>query len=226
MNKRNGSFGLNCLLWMLLCISGVAHAGPQLYETGPAEDSSFVRFVNASGSPVSITSAKKSAKLELGTGADGRASKFLQVKSGTELAATIEGKSGKVSVKIVGKAWEYITIAILPDGRTLKTALVRETPTDFNAMRASLALANLDAACAGANISGGAKHVTILDRVQPFTVQRRLVNPVRLTATVGCGNKSAGTVVDLSQLQAGGRYSVFLLGGKASPQAIFVNDAD
>ena len=207
--------------------SSLASAEPQLYETGPAEDSSYVRFVNATGNPVSITSAKKSARLELSAQADGRATKFFAVKSGTELAATIQAKGGKVDVKIVGKAWEYITIAVLPDGATrLKTVLVRETPTDFNAMRSSVALFNLDAACSGAALQGGAKNVTILDIVKPFTVKRRLVNPINLTATVGCGEKSADSAVNMAQLQAGERYSVFLLALKNKQQVFFVNDGN
>ena len=128
---------------------------------------------------------------------------------------------------VVGKPWEYITIAVLPSGATqIKTSLVRETPTDFNAMRSSLALFNLDAKCGGAVMQGGAKSVTILEKVKPFSVQRRLVNPVKLTAAIVCDGQAAGTAVDLSQLQAGERYSVFLLTLKNARQAFFVRDAN
>ena len=220
---------LGGLLLMLASLAGstLVCAETQLYETGPAEDSSYVRFVNATENPLTITSSKKSAKLVLNALKDGLATKFFAVKSGTELSATVQGKAGKITVKVVGKAWEYITIAIVPDGATrIKTVLVNETPTDFNAMRASLALLNLDATCASAVMQGGAKHVTVLDQVKPYSVQRRLVNPVKLTATVSCGDKTADAAVDMSQLQAGERYSVLLLNSKNKRRVFFMNDSN
>jgi len=227
MNKVIKSIGGLLLMVASLAASTLVCAETQLYETGPAEDSSYVRFVNATENPLTITSEKKSAKLELKAQQDGLATKFFAVKSGTELAASIQGKGGKIAVKVVGKAWEYITIVIMPDGATrFKTMLVRETPTDFNAMRASLALFNLDASCAGALMQGGAKKVTILDQVKPFKVQRRLVNPIKLTAAVSCGDKSADASVDISQLQAGERYSVLLLNLKNKRQVFLVNDSN
>jgi len=198
-----------------------------LYETGPSEDTSYVRFVNATTDAISILSANGAAKVELSIKSEGRASRFFPVKSGTKLAATVHYKGTKLPVVVVGKPWEYITITILPDGATrVKTMLVKESPTDFNAMRASLALLNLDASCATAQMQGGSKNTTILDNVKPFSVQRRLINPVKLSVTVGCGAKTAGTSVDLSQLQAGERYSVFLLGAGSKQQAFFVMDAN
>ncbi|MDO8349968.1 MAG: hypothetical protein Q7S94_02310 [Gallionella sp.] len=207
--------------------SALVHAEPQLYETGPSEESSYVRFVNATEQDIAIISSKGSAKVELTAQAEGRASRFFPVKSGSKLSATIQSDKRKVSVDVVGKPWEYITIAIVPSGLgRVKTMLVRETPTDFNAMRSSLALFNLDAKCRGAAMQGGAKNVTILDKVQPFSVQRRLVNPIKLTATIACAGQAAGTAVDLSQLQAGERYSVFLLTLKNTRQTFFVRDAN
>jgi hypothetical protein len=50
------------------------------------------------------------------------------------------------------------------------------------------------------------------------------VNPVKLSATVACG--TAASNVDLSQLQAGERYSVFLLNLKNARQAFFARDVN
>lgn len=197
-------------------------AEPQLYETGPSEESSYVRFVNGTDKSVTVISSKGGAKLELKV--DGRVSRFYPVKAGTRLSATLQGDGRKVNVDVTGKPWEYITVVAQADGAALKTALVRETPDDFNAMRSSLALFNLDSACGGASMLGGAKHATVLDNVKPYSVQRRLVNPVKLTVSVGCGG--AGSDLDMSQLEAGERYSVFLLPLKNARQAFFVRDAN
>lgn len=210
---------------ILMFFSGSAVAEIQLYDTGPSEESSYVRFVNATDKAVSVTSSKGAAKIELGAGAEARVSRFFTVKAGTKLSATLQSDGRKASVNVTGKPWEYITVVMLPDGAAqLKTVLVRETPDDFNAMRSSLALFNLEAACGGAFMKGGANSATILDNVKPFSVQRRLVNPVKLTATIGCG--TASSEVGMSQLQAGERYSVFLLTLKNTRQAFFVRDSN
>lgn len=209
----------------LASISAAMAAEPQLYETGPSEESAYVRFVNATDQALDVTSSRGSAKVSLPVSGDGRVSRFFSVKAGTRLSATVQSDGHKAVVDVTGKPWEYITVVVLPGGATqLKSMLVRETPEDFNAMRSSVALFNLDAACTGAIMQGGAKHATILDNVKPFSVQRRLVNPVRLTATVGCG--ANGMDMDMSQLQAGERYSVFLLTLKNARQAFFVRDVN
>lgn len=197
-------------------------AEPQLYETGPSEESSYVRFVNGTDKPLTVVSSKGSAKIELKV--DGRVSRFYPVKAGTRLSATLQGDGRKASVEVTGKPWEYITVVAQADAAGFKVAQIKETPDDFNAMRSSLALFNLDSGCGGAAMQGGAKHATILDNVKPFSVQRRLVNPVRLTASVGCGGTA--TDLDMSQLEAGERYSVFLLTLKNARQAFFVRDSN
>lgn len=211
--------------FVLLSGSQLSLAEPQLYETGPSEESSYVRFVNVTDTALVVTSSKGNAKIDLNTKDSGRVSAFFPVKSGAKLNAAIQGKGRRVSVDVVGKPWEYITIAVLPDGASeIKTKLVRETPTDFNAMRASLSLFNLDEKCAAAVMQGGTKNATILDKVEPFSVQRRLINPVKLNVTIACGGQ--GVDVDLSQLQAGERYSVFLRTIKNNGQAFFVRDSN
>jgi alginate O-acetyltransferase complex protein AlgF len=225
---RNSAHHFAGILSLFVCLSGSAFAAePQLYETGPSEESSYVRFVNATDNAVVVTASKGGAKIELSAGADGRASHFFLVKAGKKLSAAMQSGGRKASVDVTGKPWEYITIVALPGSASqLKTMLVRESPDDFNAMRASLALFNLDATCDAAVMKGGAKNATILDHVKPFSVQRRLVNPIRLAVSVACGAESQGAAADLSQLEAGERYSVFLLTLKNSRQAFFVRDVN
>lgn len=215
MKKIAGHLGFTSLL----VASGVVLAEPQLYETGPSEESSYVRFVNATDKPVSVVTAK--AKIELPVKDAARSSRFFPVKAGTKLSATLQASGHKIAVDVTGKPWEYITVIAMSDG-TYKA--VRETPDDFNASRSSVALFNIDAACAGATMLGGAKNATVLDGVKPYTVQRRLINPVKLQVSLGCGGP--GVSVDLSQLQAGERYSVFMLPQKNAVQTFFVQDSN
>lgn len=214
---------LTAAAWLVASSAVVAET--QLYETGPSEETSYVRFVNATDRDITIVSSTGAAKVELNAKAEGRVSRFFPVKSGVKLSATLQSGERKGSSLVTGKPWEYITVAILPKGgKQLETALIKETPDDFNAMRASVALLNLDSKCAGAQLQGGAKNATILEKVKPYSVQRRLINPVKLTTTVSCGD--AGMPVDLAQLQAGERYSVFLLTVNNARQAFFARDSN
>ncbi len=205
----------------------LAHAEPHLYETGPVEKASYLRFVNATGNDLTIVSSSGQVRIQLGIKDATRATNFFSVKSGEELSATIQLKAVKRKVTVSGQPWENITIVVLPDGpKRVKTSVIKETPTDFNAMRVSLALFNLDEGCATALMQGGSKRATILDQVQPFSVKRRLVNPVKLTAMVGCASDDQMRQVDFEQLQAGERYSVFLLNDDKREQAFFVRDSN
>lgn len=193
-------------------------AEPQLYETGPTEESSFVRFVNATDSDVAIGTGKGKEKI-LNTQSDGRVTRFFKIKAGTKLAANVKGRDASAAVEVSGKPWEFITVAILPGGaHQLKTTLLRETPTEFSGSQVSLALHNLDAKCAGAimPVQGNAYDV------KPFTLQRHLIASDKQSISITCSG--AGTPVDLTKLEKGERYSLFLLTSKNSRQTFIVSD--
>lgn len=222
-------FASNLLLSMIcastsLFGSMLANAEPQLYDTGPTDVMSFVRFLNATDESVSVVSAQGAAKIDLTTQTTGRISGYFAVKSDVTLLATIRGINKKQAVQLTGKPWEYITVAILPNGAQLKTTLVRESPTDFNAMRTSLALFNLDTQCSCATLLGGTKNTPVLENTPPFEVRRRLVNPIKLAASIRCDAKSTAVPIDFSQLQAGGRYSIFIVTNENIRSAFFVID--
>lgn len=208
-----------------MLIGNSALAEPQLYETGPSEDATYVRFINATDKKIVVVTAKKSAKITLNAQAAGRASQFFSIKSGLKVTANIQSGAKKTAVSVNGKPWEYITVVILKNrANKLTSRQIKESPTDFNAMRSSLAFFNLDESCTVGVMKGGSKQVTILKGVKSFSVKRRLVNPIKLSAAVGCNGQD--TKVDLAQLEAGGRYSIFLLSVKKSQQAFFVRDAN
>ncbi|MFZ6757825.1 cell division protein FtsQ [Undibacterium sp. Ji50W] len=200
-----------------------AHADNPLYETGPAQDSSFVRFLNASEDKASVVNG--AAKVALAAHGDGRVSRFYPVKAGAKLAANVQVGAAKTAVEVVAKPGEFVTIAIVNKGTGIETVIIKESPTDFNASRSSLALLNLDTSCAVAGLNVAVKNTPILDAVKPATVQRRLVNPISLKAQAMCDAKAEGKTVDLGQLQAGERYSVVVMPGKKGRQTFFVRDS-
>lgn len=207
---------------LVSAFSVTAYADNPLYETGPGQDSSFVRFLNASQDKVTVVNGN--AKVSLDSKNDGRASRFYPVKAGDKLHATVQSGNSKSSVELVAKPGEFITVAVVSKSNGIDSLLVRETPTDFNAMRSSISLMNLDDSCATASLTGGAKGAMIFENVKPAASQRRLVNPVALTVQAHCGADLAGAAVDMSQLQAGERYSVIVIPAKKGRQAFFVRD--
>lgn len=206
--------------WLLCGVSMNALAEIPLYATGPGDGDNlaYVRYVNATAGEVTVLADK--AKVVLNSKNDGRVSPFFAIKAGTKLAVAVQRGSAKEVLNVTGKPWEYLTVVAGAD----KSVTIRETPDDFNAMRASLALFNADAQCAEAMLQGGAKHTAIVDKVAPFSVQRRLVNPIKLTASVSCAGQ-AGQELDFAQLQAGERYSVFWWTLKNERKAFFVIDS-
>lgn len=209
-------------LLALVSMSASAADNP-LYPTGPSQDSSFVRFINASDDKASIVNG--AAKVNLTTQGEGRASRFYPVAAGTKLLANVQVGSAKLAVEVVAKPGEFVTVGIIGKDKGIDTVIVKESPTDFNASRSSIGFMNLDASCAAAGLHGGAKNTMIFEAIKPGNLQRRLVNPVSLSVQAHCDGKEASKAVDLGQLQAGERYSVVLMPGKKGPQAFFVRDS-
>lgn len=206
-----------------LISSFAAAADNPLYPTGPAQDSSFVRFLNASEDKASVVNG--TAKVSLTAQGEGRVSRFYPVSAGTKLLANVQVGASKLAVEVTAKPGEFVTVAIISKDKGIETVVVKESPTDFNASRASVGFVNLDASCAAAGLTGGAKNAMIFEAVKPVSPQRRLINPVSLAVQANCDGKDAGKPVDLGQLQGGERYSVVLVPGKKGQQAFFVRDS-
>jgi alginate O-acetyltransferase complex protein AlgF len=91
------------------------------------------------------------------------------------------------------------------------------SPRTFDPLRASLAFYNADARCtAGVQASSPATR-PIFENQAALAHARRAVNPVKLVVQATCNGRPVDGTVDLGSLQAGQRYSVFLVpAGKGS----------
>lgn len=197
------------LITLMVSCAACQAAGTALYDTGPEQDAAFVRFVNATPQRLEVVSGK--ARLPLPT--ERPVSEYQPVKPDTTVAGSFEGgaKAGKVSVKTAPST--FATILALPGtgGQGILTAVVSESPDDFNALKSSIAFYNLDAACKNAGLQTAGKAVPLFKDVADRTVQRRLVNPVSLAVQPTCEGKPRGIPVDLGALQPGQRYSLLLV---------------
>jgi hypothetical protein len=207
-----------------LSSSGITYAADiPLYPTGPSQDSAFVRFINGTDINLSVAAGETKAKISLN--ANEPASKYYPVASKVKI--TGEFSNGKVSspISLNVKPSEFATVVALANGSNLKQVIVKEQPDDFNALKSSLALYNLSSAgCTSAGLLVVDRSVSLFEKVQSGTLQRRLINPVSLSVQLTCNTKPAGKVLDLGLLHAGQRYSIFAVPTTDSPRIFFATD--
>lgn len=201
---------IGSLVAALTPLAGLAAEIP-LYETGPAEDSAFIRFVNGSNAPLGVRGGQAQSQLDLPTGKP--VSDFMPVPANRPLKGDFIQENKSIPSETVVKPGEFVTLIALPDtANTLKISTLRETPEDFNALKASLAVYNLSTACLGATLKVAGRELDLFKDIAVNTASvRRLINPVTLALQLYCDNKPAGTPVALGALEAGTRYTIFLL---------------
>ena len=208
---------------LTLAAFAVQAADIKLYETGPAEDSSFVRFVAASPVPVVLTAAGSEAKISLSSSSP--ATGFFPIRANSDIKGNFvaAGSASAVSLKV--KPGEFASVIAQGDGKGLTQTIIREEPDDFNALKASVGLFNADKSCANAALQVAGRSTILLEGVAPGTVKRRLVNPVSIGVHLVCDGKPVGDDLPLGQLKAGERYSVFVVPAGHGARIFIANDA-
>ncbi len=218
---------LTCLA--LACLG--AHAAPMagaaeipLYESGPAEDSSFIRFVDAGTQAVEVTAAGSKAKLALD--ASKPASDFLPVRAGKPIEGTLTRGSAHQDVSATVKPGEFVSVVALEgEGGALSVVTMHESPDDFNATKASVALYNLDTRCGAPALKVAGRDIVLLDQVAEGQSKRRQINPVALGVQLVCGAQAVGQPLDLGTLVAGQRYTVFLVPAGQGSRIFYATDS-
>jgi alginate O-acetyltransferase complex protein AlgF len=203
---------------LLIAAFGTAHAAEgRLYPSGPPNGVAYLRFVNLAPQEVTITSL--AAKISIPADDAHRVGEFDPVTPGTPLTGTVQLGTATKPIDLTLKANEFATVAVTAaDGVTI--TLFREEPSDFNALKSSLALFNLDQGCAGAELLAGDNHLSVIAAVAPGASSRRLVNPVDVALAVACGDPASAVPAKLGALAAGERYSVFVVGAPGSGRQI------
>lgn len=186
----------------------------ELYETGPAEDSSFLRFVNAGEESLDVTAEGSKARIALG--AQDPASDFMAVRANATIRGTLLRGKEQSPVTLEVQPGQFATV--IGVGTPLKAEVLREEPDDFNALKASLGFYAVDATCRDAALLASPRNVAIFENVADRSVQRRVINPVALAVQLRCGGKPSGEPLDLGTLEAGERYTVFLVPGANGPR--------
>lgn len=209
----------------LAAMAGAAHAAEiPLYETGPSEDSSFLRFVNASDSAVDVVAAGSNAKTTLN--AARAATDYFPVKANAPIKGTLIGASTQAPVDVKVAPGEFATVfALAPGTDAIKPLVIREEPDDFNAAKVSLAFYSVDATCTQTTLQVAGRTVALFEQVPSGELKRRLINPVSLSVQLVCAGQPVGAPLALGELQAGARYSVFAVPGAQGTRLLFAADS-
>lgn len=202
--------------------AGLAQAEIALYPTGPSEDSAFLRFVNAAPGTLQLVADGSKASLQLDAAKP--VSAYLPVPANKAIKGTLSRDGQRSALQLSVAPGEFATVVALQDASGIRQRVVREQPDDFNALKASLAFVNLDPSCQGASLRPAGRTADLFKDAPEASVQRRSINPVKLSVQLVCANANVGGPVDLGELKAGERYSVLLLPTASGPQLVPVTD--
>ena len=214
---------LRTLLALPLAIAaGTASAEVALYPTGPSEDSAFLRFVNVAPGVLKMEASGSKASLKLDDSQ--KVSDYLQVPANKAIKGTLSRDASNAPLELQVAPGEFATVFALNDGGKISQRVVREQPDDFNALKASLAFISLDASCQGATLRPAGRSADLFKDAADGSIQRRSINPVKLSVQLVCANANVGNPLDLGELKAGERYSVMLLPGADGPHLLGTTD--
>lgn len=207
-----------------LSFSTLVSAQIALYPSGPAEDSAFIRFINATPAALDVSAEQGQAPLRLEP--DKPVSPFIAVQASNPVKGSLLGGGEKLALQLKVEPGEFASVFVLADGANgLKQVVVHDVPDDFNGLKASLGFFNLDGSCREASLRPAGRTADLFKSVAQGSLQRRSINPVNLSVQLVCANANAGAPLDLGELKAGERYSVLVLPGVMGPQLLFATDA-
>ena len=196
-----------CAALFLVAAPGAGAAGPpRLYDSGPAHGAGFIRIANVSNGIVSITPAGR-ARIDI-SGEDAlRVTRFEAIVPG-KISASIRVGNQARELDLAIAANELVTVVIgVAANGSIVTTVFRETPQDFNALRASIALFGVDKTCASARLVAE-KDTVVIAGVAPGSLGRKAVNPVKVSFAVFCSDQPAGLRAAPRPLEAGERHTV------------------
>ncbi len=213
------------VLAALMCLAVPAQADEiPLYDTGPSQDAAFVRFVNASNGAMQVKAGGGSASgttLQPGN----PASPFYAVRGNANVKGFFKNEKLQSDIALKVKPGEFATVVAMPGEAVIKQTVLRESPDDFNALKVSLALYNLDARCVGAGLSVVGRSTHLFENVANGTLQRRALNPVSISVQLICKGQVRPTTLALGALQAGQRYSVLVMPEGLASKLLIASDA-
>ena len=213
-------------VWAAAAITAMAAAAHgaeiPLYETGPGQDAAFVRFVNARSAALDVKAAGSNASAKLAP--EKPASNFFPVPANRVMKGKFSDKQVQSEIAVSVKPGEFATVVALPGSGDIKQTVLREQPDDFNALKVSLALYNLDKRCKAAGLNVLGRSAALFEGVASGSLARRTLNPVNISVQLQCQGQLDQATLALGALQAGQRYSIFVLPADAGSRLVIAAD--
>jgi alginate O-acetyltransferase complex protein AlgF len=206
----------------LICSAASRAADIPLYPTGPSADSSFVRFINGTDAALELTAAGSKAKVRLD--AKTPTTVFYPVHAKSDIKGQFVQAQSKSDILTSVKAGEFVSVIALNDGAKLKHLTIGEEPDDFNALKVSLAFYNISSNCANAGLQVVGRDVMLFEKVRINALTRRMINSVKISVQLLCGEQAIGTPIELGELISGERYSVFAVPASSATRIFIVSD--
>ena len=206
----------------LLCSMCTLAADFALYPTGPDQDAAFIRFVNATTAPLDVLGQAGQPPLRLEVAQP--ASLLFAVDSTSPVKGSLVSGAHTLALDLKVEPGEFTTIVVVSQEAGIEQVAVRETPDDFNGLKASLAFVNVDKSCSDASLRPAGRSADLFKAVPVASLQRRSINPVNLSVQLVCANANVGAPLDLGMLKAGERYSVLLVPSASGPRLLSATD--
>lgn len=191
-----------------------------LYAAQPPAGSAFVRLAHVGTPPIQVvlgsvnTGVAQSLPPAAAAGG-GLATAYKVVNPAKPWSLWVNGTVQKVDLQ--PQAGTYATWVVQGVSAPFQLVAVTDELAPANALRAVLRLSNLVPGCAlSLRVAGGPE---VFDRVEPWHSKARLINPIKVAMVARCDAAESGPLA-LPALQAGDRYSLFVVGTAAKPELV------
>ncbi len=209
----------------LLASRGGAYGQEALYGKQPPHGSAFVRFVNATPGPVTITSDFEQ-DVHLGTAAADRVAQYAVVERAADrtlhASAGADGGSGRLEYQ--APADGYVTILLERGAGGELTFVPIVDQAEFNQTRARLAFYNAAPTCSSASLVLDPGGAAVFQGVVNGSTKSRTVNPVQATVRAACTD-GPGPTLSLAGMELGASYSIWLIQPGAAATLFLTQDS-
>lgn len=208
---------------LLAAAPAAAWAQSQVYDPVPPRGSAYLRLVNGLGGEVQARPDFLPAQ-RLGTAPEQRVMAYTAVENVAGRALRLEFQEGQLrgSATLRVEPGSFNTVLLHRTAEGIAATAVVDT-ADFNQTRARLAFYNALPDCPAATLALLPAGSPIFEGVPALGTRARSVNPVTAQVRAACGDRAAAPIA-LQGLEAGGMYSIWLMGAGSDVSGFITRD--